>query len=54
MREGGRGAGSVGRGERDTVARGARLYEAAQAVVGDHGRAVEAVRAALKPTATQR
>ncbi|MFF9684921.1 DEAD/DEAH box helicase [Streptomyces sp. NPDC014623] len=39
----------MGRGERDTVARGARLYEAAQAVVGDHGRAVEAVRAALKP-----
>jgi superfamily II DNA or RNA helicase len=39
----------VGRGERDVVARGARLYEAAQAVVADHGRAVEAVRAALKP-----
>ncbi|WP_432134801.1 MULTISPECIES: DEAD/DEAH box helicase [unclassified Streptomyces] len=39
----------MGRGERDTVARGTRLYEAAQAVVGDHGRAVEAVRAALKP-----
>ncbi|MEV0693590.1 DEAD/DEAH box helicase [Streptomyces sp. NPDC050388] len=39
----------MGRGERDTVARGARLYEAAQAVVGDHGRAVEAVRAALEP-----
>lgn len=39
----------MGRGERDTVARGARLYEAAQAVAGDHGRAVEAVRAALRP-----
>ncbi|MFE9724526.1 DEAD/DEAH box helicase [Streptomyces sp. NPDC005794] len=39
----------MGRDERDTVAGGARLYEAAQAVVGDHDRAVEAVRAALKP-----
>nr|WP_099156133.1 DEAD/DEAH box helicase [Streptomyces viridosporus] len=39
----------MGRGERDAVARGARLYEVAQAVVGDHGRAVEAVRAALRP-----
>ncbi|MGW1727102.1 DEAD/DEAH box helicase [Streptomyces sp. NPDC002306] len=39
----------MGRGERDLVARGARLHEAARAVVGDHGRAVEAVRAALKP-----
>lgn len=39
----------MGRGERDAVARGARLYEAAQAVAGDHGRAVEAVRAALRP-----
>ncbi|MGY1999305.1 DEAD/DEAH box helicase [Streptomyces rochei] len=39
----------MGRGARETVARGARLYEAAQAVVGDHGRAVEEVRAALKP-----
>ncbi|MEU8765282.1 DEAD/DEAH box helicase [Streptomyces sp. NPDC048659] len=39
----------MGRGERDAVARGVRLYEAARAVVGDHGRAVEAVRAALKP-----
>ncbi|MFD6548787.1 ATP-dependent helicase, partial [Streptomyces sp. NPDC058398] len=39
----------MGRGERDTVAGGARLYEAAQAVVDDHARAVEAVRAALKP-----
>lgn len=27
----------MGRGERDAVARGTRLYEAAQAVVGDHG-----------------
>ncbi|WP_310435780.1 DEAD/DEAH box helicase [Streptomyces sp. 3330] len=49
MRGGGRGAGSVGRGERDVVARGARLAEAARAVVGDHARAVDAVRAALKP-----
>ncbi|MGW7606680.1 DEAD/DEAH box helicase [Streptomyces sp. NPDC054766] len=39
----------MGRGERDTVAGGTRLYEAARAVAGDHGRAVEAVRAALKP-----
>ncbi|MFE6334560.1 DEAD/DEAH box helicase [Streptomyces sp. NPDC057798] len=39
----------MGRGEREAVARGARLYEAAQAVGADHGRAVEAVRAALKP-----
>ncbi|MFE6824502.1 DEAD/DEAH box helicase [Streptomyces sp. NPDC057690] len=39
----------MGRGERDVVARGARLSEAARAVVGDHARAVEAVRAALKP-----
>ncbi|MEU6663346.1 SNF2-related protein [Streptomyces sp. NPDC046821] len=46
LREGG---GRVGRGERESVARGARLYEAAQALAGDHGRAVEAVRAALRP-----
>ncbi|WP_037880215.1 DEAD/DEAH box helicase [Streptomyces sp. NRRL F-5727] len=39
----------MGRSEREAVATGARLYEAAQAVVGDHERAVEAVRAALKP-----
>ncbi|MEU6522693.1 DEAD/DEAH box helicase [Streptomyces sp. NPDC046924] len=39
----------MGRGERETVARGARLHEAARAVLGDHDRAVEAVRAALKP-----
>ncbi|MFJ5220768.1 DEAD/DEAH box helicase [Streptomyces sp. NPDC088354] len=39
----------MGRGERDAVARGARLCEAAQAAMGDHGRAVEAVRAALRP-----
>ncbi|MEU3076645.1 DEAD/DEAH box helicase [Streptomyces laurentii] len=39
----------MGRGERGVVAAGARLYEAAQGAVGDHGRAVEAVRAALKP-----
>lgn len=39
----------MGRDERETVARGARLHEAARAVTGDHGRAVEAVRAALKP-----
>ncbi|MEU6931449.1 DEAD/DEAH box helicase [Streptomyces sp. NPDC046374] len=44
-----RGTGRVGREERDAVARGVRLYEAAQAVVGDHARAVEAVRTALKP-----
>ncbi|MFI6021559.1 DEAD/DEAH box helicase [Streptomyces sp. NPDC051287] len=39
----------MGRGERDAVARGVRLVEAARAVAGDHGRAVEAVRAALSP-----
>ncbi|MER5984999.1 DEAD/DEAH box helicase [Streptomyces sp. NPDC001787] len=39
----------MGRGEREAVAEGVRLYDAAQAVAGDHGRAVEAVRAALKP-----
>ncbi|MGX1544368.1 DEAD/DEAH box helicase [Streptomyces adustus] len=39
----------MGRSEREAVAAGSRLYEAAQAVAGDHGRAVEAVRAALKP-----
>ncbi|MFJ9929586.1 DEAD/DEAH box helicase [Streptomyces misionensis] len=39
----------MGHGERQTLARGARLYEAAQAVAGDHAGAVEAVRAALKP-----
>ncbi|MFE1313301.1 DEAD/DEAH box helicase [Streptomyces sp. NPDC058755] len=39
----------MGRGERDVVAGGARLYAAAQAVGDDHGRVVEAVRAALKP-----
>jgi superfamily II DNA or RNA helicase len=39
----------VGRAERGVVARGTRLCEAARAVVGDHGRAVEGVRAALKP-----
>ncbi|MFG2119380.1 DEAD/DEAH box helicase [Streptomyces sp. NPDC048710] len=39
----------MGRGERDVVAGGTRLYAAAQAVAGDHGRAVEGVRAALKP-----
>ncbi|MFE2581368.1 DEAD/DEAH box helicase [Streptomyces sp. NPDC059378] len=39
----------MGRGERDAVARGARLHEAAQAVVADRSRAVEAVKAALKP-----
>ncbi len=43
------GAGRVGHGERQTLARGARLYKAAQAVAGDHASAVEAVRAALKP-----
>ncbi|SEE64077.1 DEAD/DEAH box helicase [Streptomyces sp. Ag109_O5-10] len=39
----------MGREERDVVARGARLAEAARNVAGDHGRAVEAVRAALAP-----
>ncbi|MFF4570684.1 DEAD/DEAH box helicase [Streptomyces sp. NPDC001410] len=39
----------MGRGERDVVAGGARLYAVAQAVGDDHGRVVEAVRAALKP-----
>ncbi|MFE0699530.1 DEAD/DEAH box helicase [Streptomyces sp. NPDC058872] len=39
----------MGRGERNTVARGARLYEAAQALCGDHDRVVEAVQAAWKP-----
>jgi superfamily II DNA or RNA helicase len=39
----------VGRAERDVVARGARLHEAARNVVGDHGGAVEAVRSALTP-----
>lgn len=39
----------MGRGERDAIARGARLCEAARALAGDHARAVEAVRAALKP-----
>ncbi|MQY37321.1 RNA polymerase-associated protein RapA [Streptomyces sp. RB17] len=39
----------MGRREREAVARAARLYEAAQGLADDHGRAVEAVRAALKP-----
>ncbi|MCF1600399.1 DEAD/DEAH box helicase [Streptomyces muensis] len=39
----------MGRSERETVARGGRLYEAAQAVAGDHARAVAAVREALAP-----
>ncbi|ELS56107.1 DEAD/DEAH box helicase [Streptomyces viridochromogenes] len=39
----------MGRSEREAVARGGRLHEAAQAVVDDHARAVEAVRAALEP-----
>ncbi|WP_245640977.1 DEAD/DEAH box helicase [Streptomyces megasporus] len=39
----------MGRSERDVIARGKRLHEAALSVVGDHGRAVEAVRAALRP-----
>ncbi|MEV6005209.1 DEAD/DEAH box helicase [Streptomyces sp. NPDC051976] len=39
----------MGRGEREAVAGGARLYEAARAVVGDHAAAVEAVRTALRP-----
>lgn len=39
----------MGRSERETVARGGRLYEAARALAGDHARAVEAVREALAP-----
>lgn len=39
----------MGRSEKQAVAEGGRLYAAAQAVVADHGLAVEAVRAALKP-----
>ncbi|MFF3084039.1 DEAD/DEAH box helicase [Streptomyces nojiriensis] len=39
----------MGRREREAVAGGERLYAAAQAVVGDHRRAVDAVREALKP-----
>ncbi|MGW4756496.1 DEAD/DEAH box helicase [Streptomyces chartreusis] len=39
----------MGRSEREAVARGRRLFEAAQAVVDDHARAVEAVRVALEP-----
>lgn len=38
----------MGRDERETVARGTRLFEAARALVGDHEKAVDAVRAALK------
>ncbi|MFI0900241.1 DEAD/DEAH box helicase [Streptomyces sp. NPDC020983] len=50
MRAGGRrGAGDVGRGERDVMAGGARLHESARAVAGDHRNAVEGVRAALEP-----
>lgn len=37
----------MGQGERDTVARGARLCEAAQAAVADHDRAVEEEQARL-------
>ncbi|MFD9477956.1 DEAD/DEAH box helicase [Streptomyces nojiriensis] len=39
----------MGRREREAVAGGERLHEAAQAVVGDHRQAVDAVREALKP-----
>ncbi|MFJ6105080.1 DEAD/DEAH box helicase [Streptomyces sp. NPDC092359] len=39
----------MGRKEREVVARGVRLGEGARAAVGDHGRAVEAVREALRP-----
>ncbi|QER85304.1 DEAD/DEAH box helicase [Streptomyces tendae] len=39
----------MGRDERDTVTRGTRLHEAARAVAADHGKAVGAVRAALRP-----
>ncbi|WP_078855770.1 DEAD/DEAH box helicase [Streptomyces sp. NRRL F-5065] len=39
----------MGRGERDVVDGGGRLLEAAEALLQDHERAVEAVRAALRP-----
>ncbi|MFJ9044689.1 DEAD/DEAH box helicase [Streptomyces sp. NPDC102347] len=39
----------MGRDERDTVTRGTRLHEAARAVAADHAKAVDAVRAALRP-----
>ncbi|MEU4929240.1 SNF2-related protein [Streptomyces yokosukanensis] len=39
----------MGRREREAVARAARLYEAGRSLADDHGRAVEAVRAALRP-----
>lgn len=39
----------MGRGERNVVVRGSRLYESAQAVINDHARAVESARAALQP-----
>lgn len=39
----------MGRGEREAVARGVRLREAARSLAEDHERAVAAVRAALKP-----
>ena len=39
----------MGRGERNVVVRGSRLYESAQALISDHARAVEAARAALAP-----
>lgn len=44
-----KGRGRMGRRERQAVAGGERLYEAALAVVGDHRRAVDAVREALEP-----
>ncbi|MFE5818143.1 DEAD/DEAH box helicase [Streptomyces sp. NPDC056479] len=39
----------MGRSEREAVAGGRRLWDAARAVADDHARAVEAVREALKP-----
>ncbi|MFE3072616.1 DEAD/DEAH box helicase [Streptomyces sp. NPDC059247] len=39
----------MGRKEREVVVRAVRLGEGARAVVGDHGRAVEVVREALRP-----
>ncbi|MEV6113930.1 SNF2-related protein [Streptomyces sp. NPDC052109] len=39
----------MGRRERDAVAQAARLHEAARSLADDHGKAVEAVRAALRP-----
>ncbi|MFE1848752.1 DEAD/DEAH box helicase [Streptomyces sp. NPDC002387] len=45
----GNGAASTGRRARALCADGARLHEAAHALIGDHRRALDAVRAALAP-----